>query len=260
MRNIVSALVVFLLIVVVGMLVLYAIPRVRQVSESTRCRNNLRIIGATIQGYGDLADHYPQAGKENSAIPAASRLSWMVELAPYFEATNLYMRMDSTKGWEAEENRYLALEPPILMCRPSVRNRPAKSTLFPNQYIGIAGLGDDAAFVPEGDPRAGFFGYERILGTKTVDSHCALIVVAESSQISGAWTAVGRATVRGLDENDSPYLGTDGQFGGVHPDGAHVVFLDGHARSLNEAIDPKVLEQMATIEGSKKVQKPGSDW
>src|SRR5207248_2816468 len=125
------------------------------------------------------------------------------------------------------------------------------STLVPTNYIGIAGLGPDAATLPAEDPGAGMFGYERKLSLRDLgDRKSTLLAAVETARTSGAWTASGPPTVRGVEEGGPPYLGADGQFGGTHRGGANALFADGSVRFLQDSLDPQVFRAMATVRGS----------
>ena len=129
---------------------------------------------------------------------------------------------------------------------------------MPTSYIGIAGLGNDAPFVPQGHPRAGVFGYERRTRLQDIkDGAACTMVVTESSQVQACWLAGGPATVRGLDTSDLPYIGPGRQFGGLHPrGGANITFADGSVRFVSDTIAPKVFEAISTIAGGEAVPPP----
>jgi len=83
------------------------------------------------------------------------------------------------------------------------------------------------------------------------------MAVAETSDLERPWTSGGRATVRGLDPSRQPYLGRGRQFGGIHPGGANVLFVDGSVRFVRETVDAKVFEALATVAGGEELP---SDW
>jgi prepilin-type processing-associated H-X9-DG protein len=100
------------------------------------------------------------------------------------------------------------------------------------------------------DRRAGFFGYERTFKLEDFKNHAgSILMLAETSQLNGAWTAAGLPTTRGLIPDGSPYMGAGGQFGGNHRHGANVAFADGSVRFVEQSIDPAVWEAMATLSG-----------
>jgi Protein of unknown function (DUF1559) len=133
----------------------------------------------------------------------------------------------------------------------------------PTSYVGVAGLGDDAAGLPLSDPRTGFFGYDRVVRAGDIkDGQGETMAVAEVVD-GGPWTAGGRATVRGLSPAGPPYLGRGGQFGSAHRGGGYsswsrpvltnVIFADGSCRPFTGAVSPGVFEALATIAGGEEV-------
>jgi prepilin-type processing-associated H-X9-DG protein len=142
---------------------------------------------------------------------------------------------------------------------PKLSRPAARQYVAPTHYLGVSGLGEEAVTVPAQDPRAGFFGFERRLTrTDIAQQSSRLLVALETSRASGAWTAAGRSTVRGLDE-EGPWLGASAQFGGNHPGGANALFADGSVRFVRESVDPQVFRAMATVQGSKGVESIAGD-
>jgi prepilin-type processing-associated H-X9-DG protein len=253
MRNAITCLVLSLIVILVGGLLFPFVVKVREAAARIQCLNNLKTIGLAVQDYKDLQGHeFPLAARPNPNLPFERRLSWLVEIVPFVQADQLYSRIEKEKGWDAEENRFAALTTYHTFHCPGYPDRPPEGTFFASHFIGIAGIGRDAAELPKGDPRAGFFGYERKLTPGDI-SASTLLMALETSQAKGAWTAAGPPTVRGLVENDMRYLGINGQFGGNHPGTVNAVFADGSVRGLRESIDPHVLEAMATIKGSQEL-------
>jgi prepilin-type processing-associated H-X9-DG protein len=118
----------------------------------------------------------------------------------------------------------------------------------PTHYLGPSGVGADAASLPAGAPGAGAFGYDRKLALADVQRPAAdVLVVIETGNASGAWTAAGPPTVRGLDPGHLPYLGANGRFGGNHPGGANAAFADGSVRFLSDQMSPRELEALVTV-------------
>jgi prepilin-type processing-associated H-X9-DG protein len=247
MRNAASGFILGLIVILVGGLLLPAVVKVREAAARIQCMNNLKQTGLAALDYQATNGRFPPAARPNASLPFERQLSWMVEIVPYIEASPLYNRIEIEKGWDAEENRFAALTRILTYRCPGYPERTPDSTFFPSHYIGR-----DAAELAKGDPRAGFFGYERKLAPGDI-SASTLLMALETSQAKGAWTAAGPPTVRGLVENDMRYLGINGQFGGNHPGTVNAVFADGSVRGLRESIDPHVLEAMATIKGSQEL-------
>lgn len=247
-----SELVVLTLIVVIGVsLLIIGVARVREQEKRQACRNNLTQIGVSVQHYHDVYRHYPAAVMANFSLPPQRRLSWLLNVIPYVVGSNIFARTARDKAWDASQNLFAAsLRMPWLLC-PALPGRQLVGPHFPTTYPGILGLGMYAALLPEEDKRAGLFGYERTTTAEGLKGRTStLLIAAESSQVSGAWTAGGLPTSRGLDPEGPPYLGFGGQLGGLHRGGgANVLFADGSVRFLERNTDPKVFEAMAVIQG-----------
>ena len=183
----------------------------------------------------------------NRELPPEKRLSWLVAIYPYAQASPLYSKMKKEASWDAEENRFAALTVLRLFQCPAYPPGFPISTLVPSHYVGIAGIGLDAAALPSSNP-CGFFGYDRELALSDIEGYkSTLVAVAETGQASGAWTAGGPATVRGLESGGAPYLAVGGPFGGYHWGGVNVLMADASVRLLSRDTAPEVLEAMAVL-------------
>jgi prepilin-type processing-associated H-X9-DG protein len=252
MKRFADVVVAVLIVLLSAGLTVAAIARVREAAARISCTNNLKQIGICVAEYGDQNDKLPAAAMPNPDLRPEQRLSWIVAIVPYVQASNLYSRIDKDKGWEAEENRFAALVRWRVFECPSFPQGPPASTLVPTNYIGTAGLGADAAALPKGDLRAGLFGYNREVNPKDIQGRASnLLIVAETGRVQGAWTAAGPPTVRGLEADDPPYLGHGAQFGGLHRHGTNVLMADGSVRSLSDDTAADVLESMAVIRGAE---------
>jgi prepilin-type processing-associated H-X9-DG protein len=73
------------------------------------------------------------------------------------------------------------------------------------------------------------------------------MTIIETTRDLGPWAAGGPSTVRGLDPQIQPYIGSGGQFGGSHTDGAYASFADGSVRFMKWNIAPEVFEAFITL-------------
>jgi hypothetical protein len=241
MRQAVQALVVVLILATCGGLLSVFVVRVREAAGRVQCQNNLRQLGLSVENYRDTYERYPPAAMPNAGLPPEKRLSWLVHVMPFVEANDIYSRMDKTKGWDAEENRFAALLIFKTFQCPSYPDRPPTSTLLPAHYIGIAGIGEDAASLPAGDARAGFFGYEQTLHSKDLVRGASETAVAtETSAAEGAWTAAGPPTVRGYDPATS-------HFGGNHRGTCLLLFADASVRMIDAKMSDAEWKRMAVL-------------
>jgi prepilin-type processing-associated H-X9-DG protein len=170
-----------------------------------------------------------------------------VILLPHLGRDEVYRRFDLTKAWDDDANRdgVATLVPP-LAC-PSLYRPPAEGAPVTWPYIGVAGVGADAPKLPPTDPRSGFFRYDEPTKTGMVRrGFSRTLTILETTRDPGPWAAGAPPTVRGLDPNDTPYIGPGRQFG-AHPAGCNAAFADGSVRFQSNSISPRVLEMLATL-------------
>jgi prepilin-type processing-associated H-X9-DG protein len=249
----ISWLVLFLILIVVVTVLVPAVAKVRDQANRQGCTNTLRLLGLAVHTYYDTYKYLPPGTMANPSLPPEKRFGWPFLIFPYQESENITTRCNKDKPWDAEENKFAALVRPY-RC-PSVE-WPPNSTYFATDYLGIAGVGKDAATLPKDDPKAGIFGYDRKITFNDIKdgTHLTLMVV-ETAWPHGAWTAGGPDTVRGLDPEDSPYMGAKGPFGGNHNGGTNVLLADGSVHFLKAPFDPVIFEAMATYAGGETISQ-----
>ncbi len=233
-------------------------------SAQAQCINNLKQIGLGLFNYESSWGAFPAGTVINESLPPSRRLSWLTAIFALLD--QVLLLIDPSEPWDGGANRVpmirfqsdrsaggFATAPlgdfGLAQC-PAHRHRARPGLPGETDYVGIAGLGVDAPSLPVRHPRAGCFGYERqarIVDIKDGTSYT--MMVAETADANGPWTAGGPATVRGLDPSRQPYIGRGRQFGGMHRGGAAVLFADGSVRLLRETIDPAVFEALSTIAG-----------
>ena len=199
--------------------------------------------------YHNTYESLPAGTVRNRSLAPEQRLSWLVELMPFLEAKTSVDRLKLSDAWDSDNNFPYLIGPVKRFLCPADPDRGGKQSPGLTHYVGVAGIGEDAAFLPLDSPNAGAFGYDRRVSFKDFDrglSGCML--VSEIGSHHGPWAAGGRATVRGLNPGGRAYLSRDGQFGSWHrPPAPNVLFADGSVRSLSIYTPPAVFEAMATI-------------
>jgi Protein of unknown function (DUF1559) len=254
-----------------------AITGARDLPRLSECEHNLKQIGLGLHHYCAAFGSFPLGASPIANQPPVKGLSWQVSVLPYLFCLHCwgledFTVLDQSRPWDAEPQRGLAnvpLSPMLCTSSPYVPahgmysgdhyvDRNKLKNLVPATYIGIAGLGKDAAYLKKGDPKAGVFGYNRVttLGDITDGTSCTMMV-AETSLLHAPWTSGGEATVRGLDETRAPYIGPGRQFGGNHSHSALVLLADGSVRRFRATIPDKVFEALATIAGGETLRP---DW
>jgi len=240
---------------------------VREAAARIQCGNNLKQVCLATLNYQDNYGIFPQGTRPSLDLPPEKRLSWLVSILPFLEQDILWSMADKEQAWDAESNRRLATtELKVLMC-PATPKEARMPGLGVTPYVGMAGVGKDAATLPVENKRAGFFGYDReVRLNDVVDGLSTTIVVMETTFDLGPWAAGGPTTIRGLDPERQPYLACDGQFGLRHrvdtlfrtnPIGSNIGFADGSVKWILASVSSETLEALATIAG---FDTPGYDY
>lgn len=225
-------------------------------SQRAECTNNLRQIGQSVHAYGDTHEgRFPSGTVPNAELPPQSRLSWQSAILAHLAAgtpagkkwQTLSGEISLKDAWDAPRNvGFSQMNVPVFLC-PTLRSLSTESTGL-TSYVGIAGVGADAALFTRNDPRAGFFGYDRVLTAADMSSGTSATMMAvETARDNGPWLAGGPPTVRGLDPSVGSYIGYGHPFGGLHRDGLNVLWADGSVRLVTEEIALPEFRAMARI-------------
>jgi prepilin-type processing-associated H-X9-DG protein len=224
----------------------------------------LKTIALGASNYADMHDHrLPQGTVPLAGVSPEQRFSWQVTLLPFIEQERAYEKIDQQQPWNSPAN-LVAVNWQFKVYRcPTGIERNAES--FPiTTYVGMAGVGTDAATLPTDSPRAGVFGYDRIVTIDDIkDGTSNTILAIETFVDNGPWAAGGFATVRGIDAELQPYIGIDRAFGRLHaqrswfgtmPTSANAAFVDGSVRGLDHSINPSTFEALATMAGGESLR------
>ncbi len=240
-------LVALTLLVLVGML-LPSVMSLRQAALRAQCMNNLRSIGFAVDNYHDAHEHYPQGTIPNSLLKPERRLSWMMAIQPFVEASDIYAKTDKSGAWDSFQNQPRTMISWKLYQCPWGYDPKAITTC----YLGVAGVGADAATLETNDPRAGCFGHDRIVRkSDCVDGTSNTILIAESA-LGGPWAQGGSGTVRRVDPDYQPLIGLDSPLGS-HNVASTVLLVDGSARTLSVETSPELIGALVTIRGGETV-------
>jgi prepilin-type processing-associated H-X9-DG protein len=236
--------------------------RSSEAAQRDTCRSNLLQLSLGLIQYSVSYDSFPAGTVVNGRLPPERRLSWLVAVWAFIDQW-LWL-LDWSQPWDADANRITrgrgVGEGPTPVGRLPALTCPAAAGAGDERmpgwtwYVGVAGVGRDAPTLPLGHPRAGVFGYDRRTRPGDIrDGASNTLLLAETGFANGPWTAGGAATVRGLDPGRQPYVGRGRQFGGTHGGGVMVALADGSVRFLDESIDPRVFEALATVAGGEPV-------
>ena len=201
-----------------------------------------------------------------------NRISWMAGLLPYMGHDNLFQRINFNQSWRDPGN-WLAgntLVPQFL--DPSypfdTRYRAVDGAALDyaaTHYVGIAGVGMDAAYYKRGDKsvahKRGVFGYEEsaamheLLSGRGLSNTIVMIQIPHDG-ITGVnpWMAGGGATLRGVPEKNSiqPFVLSKDRHGNVirhkNKNGTFALMADGSVRFIDENVPDEVFKAMCTIQ------------
>jgi prepilin-type N-terminal cleavage/methylation domain-containing protein len=276
--TVLELIVAIVIIVVLVVLVLPAIGNVKRAAVRLTCANQLNLIGQATHTYRDTHGHFPPATVPGTQLPPDERMSFYVLLLPHIDAMYrpVHDQMKRAEPWNAEANRAAIknINWGVFQCRewggaqpPDVsRELSGGSFDFPKyaNYVGIAGIGSDAAARPAGAPGIGMLGYDRTLKTEDVkDGLANTLLLIETSHELGPWIRGGPSTIRTIDPSAERLVGGGCPFGGTHyrerafrpnvPDGFFVLLADGTVRYTKGELSPAVLAALATIAGGEDV-------
>ncbi len=213
-------------------------------SQRAGCTNNLRQIGEAVHKYHDLHDNqFPAATVWNASLSPEQRLSWQAVVLPFLaENTPAGKKWAKLAGeiafqdaWDVPANAEPRRTTVSTFLCPAFAQGFSTGQLGLTCYVGVAGVGLDAASLPLSNPQAGFFGYNRTLKEANISaSLSSTMMVVETTCDNGPWIAGGPPTVRGLDPNCNQYTGYLQPFGGLHLHGLNVLWADGSVRFVDD--------------------------
>lgn len=261
-----------ILVTVVGAFCI-VILQARATAARAECANHLRELGMAVNDYYQVHKAFPAGTLPNDQLSPDQRLSWFAGLLPYYaerEALRrqlsreqsfygaIYRNLDLSAAWDAESNRQAINTPVRVWLCPGHPHYDPRQQPGQTHYVGLAGIGSDAAALPLRDPRAGVFGSTRQASRDDfVAGTSQTILVAETAWQNGPWAAGGFPTVRGLDPGDRPFFGVGRPFGGMHPGGLNVLMADGAVPFFSNKMGPRVFMQHLTIHGDKALLDNG---
>src|SRR5262249_55584887 len=202
--------VAFVALILVG-LVVPDVHEVRAAADRISCQNNLKQIGFALLNYHNYFDRYPLGTIADGDLPPEKRLSWFVEIKPFVEAAPR-LRVDRKKAWDDPVNyppredevkedktgtgRLVPVGPMRNWMCPMIPVADDPDEASPTHYVGLTGVGRNAAELPLSDKRAGLFGYDRKVTNDDVKDGVETTAAVIEAIDGGPWTAGGRDTLR----------------------------------------------------------------
>ncbi|MDA7980133.1 MAG: DUF1559 domain-containing protein [Pirellulales bacterium] len=204
-----------------------------------------------LRGFEKATGTFPQGAAGTSSVAAERRLSWIAQLLPYYEAQMGWKdELSFSRPWDVTSNDAVARRTLPAVTNPAIGLERTPEGYPVSHYVGVAGLGEDAALLPAGHERAGLFGYNRKISLFDLQGQASqTMAIAGVSGNLGPWAAGGRATVRPF--TTEPYINGPDGFGSGQVDGMFAAMADASVRFINKDIDPNVLRQLVVVGGPK---------
>ena len=232
---------------IMAALLLPAVQQAREAARRTQSKNNLRQLALGMHNYHDAYGAFPAGTVKNERLAPEERLGWAVSILPFIEALNAYRRVDMKAGWNDQDDVVSQLTLSVYRNPSMPRDESPAGDL---DYLGVAGIGPNAASLKNHDPNAGIFGYNRRTRIRDITDGTSHTMMIADSVKPNPYTQ-GHLTIRGFSEK--PYINGPDGIGSSHSGGMQAAFADGSVRFISESIDPTVLEALATKAGGEVV-------
>jgi prepilin-type N-terminal cleavage/methylation domain-containing protein len=265
--TLIELLVVIAVIAVLVALLLPAVSKVRRSALRMSCAGNLKQLAVAMHNYRDTNTHFVPGTVPGTKLPPGQRLSFYATLLPYVEQDAVHKQLKLKEAWDSDANRNAVGRQHNyrhFYCPEWTNERggnAAAGHLSVTNYVGVAGVGTDAATLPADSPRAGLFGYDRTLKIDQIkDGTSTTAMMVETGDEVGTWARGGPTTVRGFDPEAGQLSGEGLPFGGTHfldatlidpkrADGFQIVLADASVRYTHNSVHPDVLTALATAAG-----------
>lgn len=199
----------------------------------------------------------PAGAAGSSLLPPEGRLSWIAALLPYTGHLDWHRELNPRQSWNAPANLPVTRRPLAPVTNPAVDTTHTPAGFPVTHYVGLAGVGADAAELEPTHPRAGVFGHQRRTRRDQIpDGASNTIAVVGVERQLGPWAQGGPASVRPF--TAQPYVNGPDGFGSGQPDGMLVGMADGSVRFISRDVDPRVLEMLATAAGGEPLSPPAA--
>jgi hypothetical protein len=258
---------------------------IRSLTAMSDQSSHIHELAAATQAYLAKNGHFPR-GTVPRALDAMraiewrpdQRLSWMTQLLPYLangEFNDVYKMIDTDenrkKAWYEDAANIKAGVTVIPHYVAQIKtdnqlyfyvpypNLPVKGLWAATHYVGMAGVGLDAAEYRDGEAatakKRGVFGYDR--ETKKADIKDGLeqtiVLIQVPPEPKSPWIAGGGSTVRGVSEDRDcvqPFVSTEYQ----GKPGTFAIMADGKVRFIPATINPETFRALCTIAGEDRIK------
>jgi prepilin-type N-terminal cleavage/methylation domain-containing protein len=277
-------------IAIIGMLVALLLPAVQAAREAARrsqCSGNLRQLAIAMQGYQDVNGILPPAGSKAVVYDWDRTASGFVAVLPFHEEQELFEAWNYKIGPDYDPNLSLTKRPLAIHRCPSTpfethrndgvcSNQPAYSSYALSTGTYFRGrrsytpdpivLEHNGAFVHfgKGYYRVGLDDISAADGTSntlligemgyTLENYTGTCVNGGATQWAIAYPGQGLASTSGTFNATLNVQAEVETFRSEHPGGVYFAMADGSLRFIDELVDARVLNALATRDGGEVVE------
>jgi hypothetical protein len=227
-------------------------------------------LAGAARKYADERKSYPRGtlelplSAERAGRPWVpnEQVSWMADMLPYLGYQEVHRAIDEKAPWTDQRNLGAARALIPYFVNPSY---PVGSRYVPHpllgvgvaatHYVGLGGIGLDAASYAKDDPAAagklGVFGYNRSTPLAEVGDHTIVMIQVPPPPVGavGPWIEGGGSTIRGVPEKNSiaPFVSIE--YNGKR--GTYALMGDGSVRFIAADIADEVFKKLAVVSKEK---------
>lgn len=204
----------------------------------------LRQLHARVANYIDQTGVYPVATRKTDNRPPQAGFSWLAQLELQ-QSPKTTAPHPSTEWSDPANDPFVRRQIPDFL-NPDVSEIVGSDRRPVTHFVGMTGVGPDAAELPFGHPRAGMFGYSRrVTQDDLVDGAANTWMVAGVTRHLGSWAAAGNSTLRGLTQE--PYVNGPDGLGTGQAESMLILLADGSVKTVSRNMEPGLLRRMAAI-------------
>jgi hypothetical protein len=219
-------------------------PEVKEPPLPNDPEGRLAALGKLVLDGVQQEGHFPAGTVNAGGLPVAHRWSWLAEIASQRDNPQA-IAINWSQRWNDPSTDRFVRRPIPRFQNPLVENQASEDKYPASHFVGVAGVGIDAATLPVDHPRVGIFGQDRKTKPQDIrDGASNTMLLAGVEQHLGSW-ADGATSYRPFTRE--PYVhGPDG-FGTGQPKSMFVLMADGSVKEINTETDPTVVRRMAAM-------------
>jgi hypothetical protein len=208
-------------------------------------------LGREVAAYVARNGYFPPGTVPQTGVALDERFSWLAALTTDAQTP----QPNWEHPWWSPLNERFVRRDTTQFRNPLVEQLVGPDGYPATHFVGVAGVGSDAASLPVDHERAGIFGFDRVTRRDDVrDGSANTLLIAGVQQNIGPWVAGGASTIRPF--TTEPYVNGPDGFGTGQSDSMLVVMADGSVRSISTQVDPAVIRRLAAMSDESQRAEP----